>query len=259
MSTKIEWCDEVWNVVTGCTKVSAGCKNCYAERMAKRLGGRFGYPPAPDQFKVTLHPDLLDKPLRWKRPRRVFVNSMSDLFHEDVPDDFIDAIFVKMAVCNNHIFMVLTKRPKRMLEFCKEFGIEPYTNIWLGVSVENQQAAQDRIPWLLATPAAVHFLSVEPMLERIDLSSVLLFDGDTLGKSLFDRGNGNQIDWVIAGCESGQKARPSPPYIDVRYLKDQCVEANVPFFLKQMWGKKMPELDGRQWTEYPTSPMKTEE
>ena len=262
MSTKIEWADEVWNPVTGCTKVSAGCKNCYAERMAKRLGGRFGYPPAPDQFKVTPHPELLDKPLRWKRPRRVFVNSMSDLFHEDVLENFIVQIFITMSMSRRHTYLILTKRPERMLQFVVRWvdaHKSPLPNVWLGVSVENQQVAQDRIPWLLATPAAVHFLSVEPMLERIDLSSVLLFDGDTLGKSLFDRGNGNQIDWVIAGCESGQKARPSPPYIDVRYLKDQCVEANVPFFLKQMWGKKMPELDGRQWTEYPTSPMKTEE
>jgi len=278
MPTKIEWADEVWNPTTGCSKVSEGCRNCYAESIATRFWGERKF------TDVQCHPERLDIPLRWKKPRRVFIDSMSDLFHDDVPDNFIDDVFVYMKMAWRHTFMILTKRPKRMQKWftrwtiggwdtpgiighnaITKFGenstsaniVWPLRNVWLIVSAENQNAAQDRIPWLLATPAAIHGLSIEPMLERIDLPSILLFDGDTLGKSLFDRGNGSKIDWIIAGCESGPKARPSPPDIDIRYLKDQCIEAGIPFFLKQMWNMKMPPLDGRRWAEFPKERIET--
>lgn len=185
--TKIEWADKVWNPVTGCSKVSQGCKHCYAERMAKRLAGRNGYPPAPDQFKVTLHPEKLDEPFHWKKPARVFVDSMSDLFHPDVPFEFVSQIF--WAMINNaqhHTFMILTKRPSRMLEFinsykldeygnwdaefsCFRWNIWPLPNVWLGISIEDQKTANERIPLLSQMPAAVRFLSCEPLLNRIDL------------------------------------------------------------------------------------------
>lgn len=192
--SKIEWTDAVWNPVSGCTKVSEGCAHCYAERMSKRLAGRCGY-PKDNPFRVTLHPDKLEDPLKWKKPRRIFVNSMSDLFHEDVSDEFIFQVFNTMAnaawICG-HTFMVLTKRPERMkriLEAIKDDLEEqampkklpngmtqqkmtfpfPLRNIWLGVSVENQAAADERIPLLLQTPAAVRFISAEPLLGPLDL------------------------------------------------------------------------------------------
>ena len=206
--TSIEWCDEIWNPTTGCTKVSAGCKNCYAERIAKRFWGERKF------TDVQCHPERLDKPFYWRKPRRVFVDSMSDLFHPDVPDDFILEVFVAMEDSPNYTFMILTKRPDRMLDFRKRRWVirdgEPwvYPNIWLGVSVENQQAADERIPLLLQTSAAVRFVSVEPMLEKIDLRKVQMPDGDDLGPTLFNFGYDVGIDWVICGCESGPGARP---------------------------------------------------
>jgi protein gp37 len=202
--TKIEWCDAVWNPVTGCTKVSAGCHNCYAERMSKRLAGRAGY-PAENPFAVTLHPDRLDQPLRWTKPRRIFVCSMGDLFHEDVDDEDRDEIFAVMAYAAEHQFQVLTKRPGRMREYlttssnpselrdraaCIRETIHsdimgqpdthyppplpwPLPNVWLGVTAENQAAADERIPILLSTPAAVRFVSCEPLLGPVDLSDHL--------------------------------------------------------------------------------------
>lgn len=176
--TKIEWADEVWNPVTGCTKVSAGCKHCYAERMAKRLAGRYGYPPAPDQFKVTLHPELLYKPNRWSKPRRVFVNSMSDLFHEDVSDVFIYKVFLVMEKAPKHQFLILTKRADRMLEYCSRvqyitINPIPLPNVWMGVSVEDQKTASERLPILTLMKerdlAAKIFVSCEPLLEPVDL------------------------------------------------------------------------------------------
>lgn len=264
--TKIEWADEVWNPTTGCTPISTGCAHCFAKSIATRFWGERKF------NDVQCHPERLDIPLHWRKPRRVFVDSMSDLFHPDIPDNFISAVWMRMISCQQHAFIILTKRPKRMSKLVPQlfFNIlenKIYTpsNIWLGVSVENQKTADERLPWLLATPAAVHFLSIEPMLEKIDLSpkdhlvellspwySNDVFD-PTASQKIIDRAHWlfPKIDWVIAGCESGQKARPSPSDIDVRCLKDQCVEAGVPFFLKQMWGKKMPELDGRQWLEFP--------
>ncbi len=227
--TQIDWCDKVWNPVTGCSKVSTGCKNCYAERMAKRLAGRAGY-PAENPFAVTLHPDRLDQPLHWRKPQRVFVNSMSDLFHEDVPFEFVEQVWDTMFNCGavtfdgcpRHTFMILTKRPSRMLEFTHWLRDdrlrEPrYRNVWLGVSVEDQATADERTPYLRRCPAALRFLSVEPMLGPIPMLPL--------------RG----ISWVIAGGESGPHARPAHPDW-FRSVRDQCAAAGVPFWFKQ-WGE----------------------
>lgn len=226
MVTKIEWATEVWNPVTGCTKVSAGCKNCYAERMSKR----FGWP-----WEVTLHHDRLDNPLHWRKPRRVFVCSMGDLFHEDVSDLFICKVMDIVQKCPQHTFLVLTKRAKRMSQWPVEGSQGIISNLWLGVSVEDCDRL-GRIDTLRDTPAAVRFISFEPMLG--DVGEVNL-DG---------------IGWVICGGESGPGARPMN--IEwARSLKDQCVYAGVPFFFKQarINGKmvKMPTLDGKKWEQYP--------
>jgi protein gp37 len=169
--TKIEWADATWNPITGCTKISPGCANCYAEKMSKRLAGRCGY-PADEPFKVTIHPDKIDEPLKWKKPRRVFVCSMSDLFHKDVPMSIITYVLRMARSREGHTFMILTKRPARMKEAIREmvsWGMWPVPNIWLGVTAENQEQADKRIPILLDTPAAVRFVSVEPMLGPVDL------------------------------------------------------------------------------------------
>ena len=225
--TKIEWTDETWNPVTGCTKVSAGCANCYAEVIARRFWGE------RDFTDVQCHPERLEQPLKWKKPRRVFVSSMSDLFHEDVPMDFIINCFEVMRSLPRHTFQVLTKRPIRMMNYYRGRAAY-YPNVWLGMSVENQQNMM-RVPYLRDW-AGVKFVSLEPLLNPIDL------------------GNTDNIDWVIVGCESGPKARPMN--LDwVRDIRDQCVAADIPFFFKQRMadGKKieMPELDGKVWAMYP--------
>ncbi len=240
--TKIEWTDEVWNPVTGCTKISPGCKNCYAERMAKRLQA-MGSPLYKNGFKVTLHPSALEKPLHWKKPKMIFVNSMSDLFHDDVPDEFIIKIFLIMEKAKRHTFQILTKRPERMQlilnglmsrpPFLPPFY--PLPNVWLGVSIENQETADERIPQLLRTPAAVHFISAEPLLDPVDLR---------FPKSK----NPNQDTWVICGGESGPKARPMNPEW-VRSLRDQCKDAGVPFFFKQ-WGEWVgSDVEEETWVD----------
>ncbi len=258
MPNKIEWVinpdgtkGETWNPITGCTPTSEGCKNCYAKRMAKRLRGRCGY-PADDPFKVTFHPDRLDIPLRWKKPRRIFVCSMGDLFHEDVKDEWIDKVFATMLACQRaplgelpilHTFMLLTKRPKRMANYLNikdrshivalsearyrgYVGSDPrraicdaewpIRNILLGVTCENQAATDERKPWLLKCPAAVRFISAEPL----------------LGPIVFDSLDG--IHGVIVGGETGPGARPMHPDW-VRSIRDQCAAAGVPFFFKS-WG-----------------------
>ncbi len=233
-ATKIEWTESTWNPVTGCTKISAGCANCYAERMAKRLRA-MGQPNYRNGFKVTCHAHALEQPLTWKTPKMIFVNSMSDLFHEDVPDDFILSVFDVMKRAHWHRFQVLTKRDERLAEFASQ--LEWPTNVWIGVSVENKLAKR-RIESLRAVPAAVRFLSIEPLLEslgHIDLTG---------------------IHWGIVGGESGPGARPMEEEW-VQEIKGQCDAAKVPFFFKQ-WGgvnkKKAGRLlNGKTWEGVPAS------
>jgi len=242
MPTKIEWATETWNPITGCTPISEGCKNCYAKRMAQRLAGRFGY-PADDPFRVTLHPDKLDQPLRWKKPRRVFVCSMGDLFHEDVLEEWIDQVYEVIANTPQHTFQILTKRPERMARYIRIMSAA-LPNVWLGVTAENQEQADKRIPVLLQIPAAVRFVSVEPMLEAVVIGDLL---GDAY--SSMHGGFAPGIDWVICGAETGSGARPME--LDwARDLRDQCVSAEVPFFFKRDSNGNR-ELDGQLWEQYP--------
>lgn len=258
-TTSIEWTQgldgvkgKVWNPVTGCTKVSQGCKNCYAETIAKRFwkDRRF--------TEVQFHPERLEQPLHWKKPSMIFVNSMSDLFHEDIPDNFIADIFGIMAIGKQHTFQVLTKRPDRMLKFVKKYYgnsdyIEPIyanyshtakipiPNIWLGVSVENQEAANERIPLLLQTPAKIRWISAEPLLGKIDLTFPIGHWEDMKcdriigwnGKWKEDCIAINKLDWVVVGCESGPNRRECK--IEwVESIVEQCKSAKVPVFVKQL-------------------------
>ena len=287
-STKIEWTDTTWNPVRGCSIVSAGCTNCYAMKQAHRFAGPGGAYEGLTTLTnggpvwtgdVRLVPELLDAPLRWRKSRRVFVNSMSDLFHESVPDTFIDQVFAVMALCPQHAFQILTKRPERMLRW---FQSNPYSrimthadrfrdalpkgalanrigisdpnviaarNIWLGVSVENQATADERIPLLLRTPAAVRFVSCEPLLGAVRIDDIYV-DGDVLKPLVGLRWTrtpahfatpgmtvlqppGPRIDWVIVGGESGPGARPC----DVRWIRSvvgQCKAAGTACFVKQI-------------------------
>ncbi|MEE9284858.1 MAG: phage Gp37/Gp68 family protein [Dehalococcoidia bacterium] len=235
----IEWTQATWNPVTGCTKVSPGCAHCYAEAFTLRFkrGGRY----IPGEASIKLHRDRLGIPLRWNRPRLIFVNSMSDLFHESIPDEFILAVFSVMEQAHHHIFQVLTKRHKRLARLAPKLPLPD--NVWMGVSVENQHWVEQRIPELKKVPAKVRFLSCEPLLRALDLSQHL--DG---------------IHWVIVGGESGPKARPIHPDW-VRRIRDDAVAAGVPFFFKQ-WGGRTSKargrmLEGRIWSDMPlgeTSP-----
>ena len=278
-TTGIDYGDMAWNPTSGCTKISESCTNCWAERMAKRMAGRCGY-DKDEPFKVTLHPDRLQDPLKWKKPRTVLVSFMGDLFHEDVPDKYIIDCLSIMAEAWQHTFIILTKRPARMkdiiahetvandvwLQTSRGVNAEPspwlLPNIWLGVTAENQARADERIPILLQIPAAKRFVSIEPMLGPVDLSN-LKYDGDVLdalvGEYLSTDGSEayvpwNKLDWVICGSESGPRKRPAQTEW-ICDLKDKCVATAVPFYLKQMEvdGKlvKMPELDGRIWREMP--------
>ena len=228
----IEWTDATWNPVTGCTKISPGCKNCYAERLAARLQA-MGNPRYRNGFAVTLHADQLTLPLRWREPRRIFVNSMSDLFHEAVPDDFIHQVFGIMKRADWHIFQVLTKRSGRLAAMTPGLAWAP--NIWQGVSVESARYAW-RVRDLQTVPAVVRFLSVEPLLGAIPNLPL------------------TKIDWVIVGGESGGRRRPMASDWACQ-IRDQCRIAGVPFFFKQ-WGGRTPKsggrvLDGRTWDEMP--------
>jgi protein gp37 len=228
----IEWTDSTWNPVTGCTKISPGCKNCYAHRMARRLHA-MGQERYRNNFAVTLQPDVLDQPLRWSQPRKIFVNSMSDLFHPDVPLDFIRSAFDVMERSYWHTFQILTKRSERLLELAGRLSW--HDNIWMGVSVESADYTY-RIEHLRKVPVSVRFLSVEPLLGPI---ARLPLQG---------------IHWVIVGGESGPGARTIDPGW-VRKIRDRCIVQGVPFFFKQ-WGgtrKKLTgrELDGRTWDEMP--------
>lgn len=300
--TGIEWTDATWNPVTGCTKVSQGCKHCYADREWPRMTKLVKAYEGRDFSDVMTHGDRLDQPIRWVRPRMIFVNSMGDLFHEAVPDEFIDMVFGVMWAClynrkgnPGHVFQVLTKRAGRMRDYMSEDrreawaraavmhggGIDPdgiwdqvmdtegpHQRIWLGVSAEDQETADERIPLLLQTQGAVRFVSMEPLLGPVKFSHFL-------------GANGQGLDWIIAGGESGPNARPMHPEW-VREIRDQCETAGVPFLFKQ-WGQWLLSesenemndgfvhqgefvrvgrrlagrtLDGREHNEYPEHGMK---
>ena len=246
--TKIQWATAVFNPVTGCSKISEGCKNCYAERMHTRLEHikGSGYMDGKPHFSVRLHPERLEEPLKWKKPQRIFVCSMGDLFHEDVPFPFVAYIYRMMALANHHTYMILTKRPERMRQFIEWYiersvveGIvsfaDAYQHVLLGVTVENQQAADERIPILLQIPAAKRFLSIEPMVGPVDLYRA--WWGKS-GDPAFPWLGKNVNEWlhcVILGGETGPKARPLHPDW-ARSVRDQCQAAGVPFFFKQ-WGE----------------------
>jgi protein gp37 len=237
--TAIEWTDTTWNPVTGCTKISAGCDHCYAERFSERFRGTAGH-PFERGFDLTLRPDRIAQPLSWRKPRMVFVNSMSDLFHKQVPQKFISKVFDTMEEANWHRFQILTKRSSIMRNFLRA----RYANdsgpahIWCGVSVEDGRR-MSRIQHLRETPAGVRFLSIEPLIAPV---GVLDLDG---------------IDWVIVGGESGPGAREMRVEW-VRDIRDQCTTNGVAFFFKQ-WGGLRPksggrDLDGREWSQFPRSP-----
>lgn len=310
--SKIEWTDASWNPIRAllphpdgpkigwhCEHASDGCRFCYAEAMNKRLGTRLAFKPGVrDRIEIMLDEDMLLKPLKWKRPRMVFVCSMTDLFADFVPDDWIDRMFAVMALCPQHTFQILTKRPARMREYLstapdagsdracdiyiaaqgialaqklnRGIGQWPYDNVWLGVSAERQAEADQRIPDLLATPAAVRFVSLEPLLGPIDLERLhlrvtdartgklvdinnpfnafrgqtwtTLISGPHAGKRFYSGGSSyGRLDWVIVGGESGPEARPMHPDW-ARSLRDQCTTAGVPLFFKQ-WGEWAPVSD----------------
>lgn len=235
-NSAIEWTDATWNPVSGCTKISPGCDHCYAERFAERFRGVPGH-PFEYGFDLVLKPDRLQQPLAWRRPRKIFVNSMSDLFHKDVPNAFIDRVFETMEAANWHVFQVLTKRSSLMMRYInKRYSGAPTPNhIWLGVSIEDGQR-KSRLDHLRKTNASVRFLSIEPLI-------------DTVGELSLDG-----IHWVIVGGESGPKARPVRQEW-IAGIRDQCIASKVPFFFKQ-WGGPRPKsggrlLDGREWNGYP--------
>ena len=231
-NSTIEWTESTWNPVTGCTKISPGCKHCYAETLSKRLQA-MGQANYRNGFRLTLQPQMLELPLKWKKPRTIFVNSMSDLFHKNVPLDYIQQVFDVMNRAHWHRFQVLTKRSDRLAEVSKHLEWSP--NIWMGVSVENQKYVY-RIDDLRRTGAEIKFLSLEPLLSSLENLNL------------------DEIDWVIVGGESGAGARPME--VDwVTDIRNQCQSANVPFFFKQ-WGgfnkKKAGRLlEGKTWDELP--------
>jgi protein gp37 len=262
--TRIEWTSATWNPTTGCDRVSSGCDHCYALTLAKRLkaAGNRRYQVDGDPrrsgpgFGLTLHWDKIEQPLKWRDPRFVFVDSMSDLFHAKVPIEFIERVFNVMADASQHRFQILTKRAGRMASVLRRICPDPIPNVWLGTSVENQDWAEIRIPKLLETPAAVRFLSCEPLLGPLNIKPWLPTGdpGDT-GTPRFNESHG--IDWVIVGGESGPQFRAIDPEW-ARDLRDQCQSAAVPFFFKQ-WGGRTPKaggrlLDGEVWDEMPGRP-----
>jgi protein gp37 len=237
-STMIEWTDATWNPVTGCTKISPGCDHCYAERFSERFRGTPGH-PFERGFDLMLRPERLDQPLRWSAPRMIFVNSMSDLFHKEIPKDFVERVFDTMEAASWHTFQVLTKRSSLMRDFLRRryIGRRAPFHIWFGVSVEDETKAS-RIKHLRDAPAAMRFLSIEPLIGpvgRLDLTG---------------------INWVIVGGESGPGARPMRRQW-VREIRDQCRANDIAFFFKQ-WGGLRPKsggrrLDGREWNDFPRS------
>jgi protein gp37 len=232
IGSHIEWTEATWNPVTGCSKVSPGCAHCYAERMARRLQG-MGMPKYAQGFNVAVHEAALGLPLNWRRPREVFVNSMGDLFHEQVPLDFVLRVFAVMHRASQHRYQLLTKRAERLAELDSVLPWAP--NIWMGVTVESD-AYVNRVDSLRHTGAAVKFLSMEPLLGPVPHLDI------------------TGIDWVIVGGESGPRARPMQPSWAAA-IRDSCLEARVPFYFKQWggWNKKRTgrELEGRIWDQRP--------
>ena len=238
--TKISWATTSWNPVTGCTPISPGCENCYAAAMAKRLKamGQKGY---AEGFRITCHEERFKQPLRWKKPRTIFVCSMGDLFHKDVPFAWIEGVFYKIMLACHHTFIILTKRPRRMREFFEHTAARHWTPnmhecVWLMTTAENQARWDDRVSVLLSIPAAHRGVSIEPMLERIAIEK-----------------QAYALDWVIVGGESGPGARPMEEDW-ARDVLQQCDVADIPFHLKQYSGyrpEKNPELDGHRYTEMP--------
>lgn len=235
-SSSIEWTDATWNPVTGCTKISAGCDHCYAERFSERFRNTPGH-PFESGFDLKLRPERVEQPLRWRRPRMIFVNSMSDLFHKEVSRSFVSSVFDTMERADWHVYQILTKRSSLMQKFLNERyrTRKAPAHMWFGVSVENKQATS-RVKHLQQANAAVRFLSVEPLIGPVGQLSL------------------KEIDWVIVGGESGPHARPIDPkwVIEVR---DQCVAAQVAFFFKQ-WGGRSPKaggrlLEGQEWNQFP--------
>ena len=235
-NSAIEWTDATWNPVTGCTKISAGCLNCYAERFAERFRGVQGH-PFENGFDLTLRPERVEQPLKWRTSKMIFVNSMSDLFHKKVPYSYVDQVFDTMEKANWHVFQVLTKRSSRLRDYInKRYVDRPApAHIWLGVSIENGDK-KSRLKHLQDANAAIRFLSIEPLIGSV---------GDL---------NLGGIAWVIVGGESGPRHRPMQPEW-AREVRDQCVDSNVAFFFKQ-WGGFRPKtggrkLDGAHWSQYP--------
>lgn len=280
-NSAIEWTDATWNPITGCTKVSPGCDNCYADTFSERWRGIAGH-YFENGFDIQLRPDKLTVPLAWKKPRRVFVNSMSDLFHKDIPDEYIAKVFAVMGATPQHTYQLLTKRHGRMRallgssafaelldrefldltvnqhpELAQDTWQYPLPNVWLGVSVEDQKHADLRIPALLDTPAAVRFLSCEPLLGSVDLTRIAAGSKqqpdmvyDALGQRYgvpgrWQAATSAHIDWVIVGGESGRGARPMDPAWAGQIVQ-QCQHSNVPVFVKQLgsrWGKQHKDID----------------
>ena len=232
-NSNISWTTHTWNPVTGCTQVSSGCDNCYALRIAERFRGGKAW---PNGFDVTLRPHRLDEPLRWREPARIFVNSMSDLFHRDIPDDYLRQVWEVMLRADHHTYQVLTKRAHRMLRKIRSLELPTPEHIWLGVSTENQLMADNRIPPLLELPNVVRWVSCEPLLGPVDLGRYL-----------------NGLDWAVVGGESGSGRRPME-YQWARDLRDQCEAAGVAFFYKQGNAHRPGEdvqLDGRVYQQMP--------
>lgn len=270
--TKIEWCTATWNPIMGCTPISPGCRNCYARTMMARFAGQKGWPSSPGD--ITLFPERLEQPFRWKKPKTIFVCSTSDLFHGAVPFKFIASVFGVMASNPRHTFQVLTKRPSNMIRWfngmknrpinkslmmLSEYQVDsfanpsmvethistewPLPNVHIGVSAENQEMADERIPLLSNTPAAKRFVSLEPLLGPISLGDYLI------DKTKYKLTIGNYPDGVIVGAETGKGKR----HMDLdwaRYLRDQCVSTNVPFFFKKD-SDRNHELDGEVWEQMP--------
>lgn len=302
--TGIPWAEATLNTHYGCTKVSPACKNCYAERMTRRLAANSKTAPLVQDVMaagkwtgiVNVFPQRMEQVLKWKKPRMIFVNSMSDTFHEQAMDEALYMIFAYMGLAPQHTFLVLTKRAERMADFMSSLTTagwkrrlqnalptrelhkaysnveQPLKNIWCGVTVETQEQVDNRVPWLMSTPAAARFVSIEPMLGEINLTAVDLgvvgYNNlyintltSSTGKAMETMGqvpDWHSLDWVICGTESlaGGRAGRTPDLDAVRDLRNQCVDANIPFFLKQLPnGKgglvKEPELDGEKWLQYP--------